>query len=128
MRAKSGGLFRRDKALTLKDVKTVRQEANELARQTKKDLFKPGKMTLREMNDKEKHIDRELNRLEKLKSSVNRSHEEYHRLKNSKHRLETIRERLKLENKRKKTEAKLNTYKKPRKKRLTHKVEIISAR
>ncbi|MFP3257004.1 MAG: hypothetical protein RXO36_04330 [Candidatus Nanopusillus acidilobi] len=128
MRARSGRLFRRDKKLALKDVRAVRQEANELARQTKKDLFRPGKMTIREMEAREKHIDRELNRLEKLKSAVNRSHEEYHRLKHTKHRLESLKERLKLEKKRKKTESKLNTYKKPRKKRLTHRVEIMPAR
>jgi len=128
MRAKSGRLFRRDMKLALKDVRAVRQEANELARQTKKDLFKPGKMTIREMEKKERHIDTELNRLENLKGMVSRGHEEYHRLVNTKHRLQSLKERLKLEKKRKKTESKLNTYKKPRKKRLTHRVQIIPAR
>ena len=128
MRARSGKLFRRDKKLALKDVKAVRQEANELARQTRKDLFKPGKMTIREMENKERHIDTELNRLENLKGMVSRSHDEYHRLINTKHRLQSAKERLKLEKKRRITEAKLGTYKKPRKKRLTHRVEIIPAR
>jgi len=128
MRAKSGKLFRRDKKLALKDVKAVRQEANELARQTRKDLFKPGKMTLREMEKKERHIDTELNRLENLKSMVNRSHEEYHRLVNTKHRLQSAKERLKLEKKRRIADAKLSTYKKPRKRKTSHRVEIIPAR
>jgi ribosome recycling factor len=55
MRSRLGKLLRRDKKLAMSDIRNVRREANELARETRKDLFQSGKM-----------IDRELNRLADL--------------------------------------------------------------
>ncbi|MGC8584886.1 MAG: hypothetical protein ACP5L4_02025 [Thermoplasmata archaeon] len=109
-RLKSGKLYRSDKKLALKDIKEVRKNAQDLARQTKRDLFKSGKMTLKQMESREKHIDTELNRLDNLLGQVNTGHEEYHRLKNAKHSLQVVKENLKLEKKRKKYEQKLKKY------------------
>jgi hypothetical protein len=116
MRSRLGKLLRRDKKLVMSDIRNVRKEANELARETRKDLFQSGKMTIRAMERKEKHIDRELNRLEDLLKKVSSGHEEYHRLKHTKHSLQALKERIRLEKKRKKYENKQAKYKRPTKK------------
>lgn len=99
MRAKNAKLLRKDRALALKDEKRVKADANELIRQTKKDLFNPGKMTVRQMEARERHIDTELSRLNHLLSKVNQNHEKYHQLKHAKHKLETLKEGIRLEKK-----------------------------
>lgn len=122
MRARSGKLLRRDRALALKDEKRVKAEVNELIRQTKKDLYNPAKMTLRQMEARERHIDTELSRLNHLLSKVNQNHETYHQLKHAKHHLQALKEGIKLEKKKRKTLTKINRIsgkhkkaKKPRK-------------
>jgi len=125
MRAKSGRLLRKDRELALKDEKRVRTYSNELIRQTKKDLFNPSRMTLRAMKAREESIDTELAGLNHLLSKVNRNHEKYHELKQTKHQLEALKEGINLEKKKRKTIAKINALK-PRRKSKKPKRPLVS--
>jgi hypothetical protein len=102
MKYKSGKLSGKDKKMALSDVRELRKEANTLAREIKRDLFSSGKMTLREMEKREKHIDHELDVLDNLLQSVRANHEEYHRLRNAKQKLKALKQKIKLEKKLKK--------------------------
>ncbi len=112
LRTRSGRLLRKDKKLALSDIRQIRKEANELARETKRDLFSSGKLTLREMQNKERQINAEINRLENLLKQIRANKEEYQKLKHTKNTLKAVKEKIKLEKKRRKYEKKLAKYNK----------------
>jgi len=106
MNIRKGKLTRREKKITLNDEKEVKREANEIIRQTQRDMFNPARITLRQMDQHEHEIDEQLSRLEKLRGSIREGHQEYHELKSKKAELKSWKKRLRLAKKAKKLGAK----------------------
>jgi len=106
MNIRKGKLTRREKRLTLNDEKEVKREANEIIRQTKRDMFNPARMTIRHMDQHAHEIDDQLSRMEKLRGNIREGHQEYHELNSKKAELRSWKKRLRLAKKAKKLGAK----------------------
>ena len=106
MNIKRGKLTRKEKKITLRDEKEVKKEANEVIRQTQRDLFNPARVTIRHMDQHEHEIDEQLSRLEKLRGNVREGHQEYHQLNSKKAELRSWKKRLRMAKKAKKLGAK----------------------
>jgi len=106
MNIRKGKLTRREKKITLNDEKEVKREANEVLRQTKRDMFNPARVTIRHMDQREHEIDEQLSRMEKLRGNIREGHQEYHDVKTKKAELRSWKKRLRLAKKAKKLGAK----------------------
>jgi len=106
MNIRRGKLTRREKKITLNDEKEVKREANEIIRQTQRDMFNPARVTLRQMDQHEHEIDEQLSRLEKLQRNIREGHQEYHDLKTKTAELKSWKKRLRLAKKAKNLGAK----------------------
>jgi len=106
MNIRRGKLTRREKKITLNDEKEVKREANEVLRQTRRDMFNPARVTIRHMDQHEHEIDEQLSRLEKLRGNIREGHQEYHDVKTKTAELRSWKKRLRLAKKAKKLGAK----------------------
>ncbi len=103
---RKGKLTRRDKKITLRDERELRKEANEVLRQTRKDMFNPARITIRHIDQHQHEIDRQLETLERLRGHVREGHKEYHDLNAKKTELQSWKKRLRMARKAKKLGAK----------------------
>ncbi len=106
MNIRKGRLTRREKAITLRDEKELKREANEVIRQTQKDLFNPARVTIRQMDQHEHEIDEQLAKLEKLRGNIREGHKEFHELNSKKAELKSWKKRLRMARKAKELGAK----------------------
>ena len=106
MNIRKGKLTRREKRLTLNDEKLIKREANEIIKQTQRDMFNPARITLRQMDQHEHEIDEQLSRLERLRQNVREGHNEYHELRSKAAELKSWKKRSRLAKKAKKLGAK----------------------
>ncbi len=106
MNIRRGKLTRRDKRITLRDERELKKEADEVLRQTRKDLFNPARITLRHLDQHEHEIDQQLETLEKLRLNAREGHSEYHELNAKKAELRSWKKRLRMARKAKELGAK----------------------
>ncbi len=94
---KHGKLQRADRKTVYRDEKQALRDTKELIRQTKRDMFPSAKMTLRQIVERDKQIDEQLNALESLRGTAMEGHSKYAELKQAKRELKAQKKLLKLE-------------------------------
>ena len=94
---RKGRLQRRDKKVLYRDEKQVLHDTKELIHQTKRDMFSPAKLTLRQIIERDKQIDNQLDAIEGLRSTAMEGHVKYAELQESKRELKAQKKLLKLE-------------------------------
>ena len=94
---KHGKLQRADKKVLYHDEKQVLRDTKELIHQTKRDMFSPAKLTLRQIIERDKQIDNQLDAIEKLRGTAMEGHAKYAELQASKRELKAQKKMLKME-------------------------------
>ena len=94
---KHGKLQRADRKVLYRDEKQVLRDTKELIHQTKRDLYQPAKLTLRQMVERDKQIDNQLEALERLRGTAMEGHSKYAELQSAKRELKAQKKMLKLE-------------------------------
>jgi predicted translin family RNA/ssDNA-binding protein len=103
---RKGKLARREKKVAVRDERQMKKEADELIRQTRRDMFNPARMTIRHIDQHQHEIDEQLSSLERLRGNVRAGHQEHSEIQTSKAELKSWKKRLRMARKAKKLGAK----------------------